>query len=461
VQQEADSLTNEYNFQIGDLLMATTYLSRTPSAGNRKKWTFSAWFKKSTSSASDMGIFTAGTSGNDEGTIKLYNYIDWIEYDSGTASVIGRLTTTQVLRDTSAWYHLVCVWDSANATAGDRMKMYLNGEEVTSFSTDTNPTLNYDSQINNGVLHNIGRQSWNSSGYFDGSMTHVHFCDGQAYQASDFGEYDANGVWKIKTSPSVTYGTNGFFILKDGNSVTDQSGNGNNFTVGGGTLTKTEDSPSNVFATLNPLTGNTFLTYQNGNTTCYSDGAGENRTAISTVGALSGKYYAEVKIVSIQDASQVGVVSAEGYAANGGNYADNILAIEDGLQYSNIGEVKNYNNNLLASGMGTFTTNDIIGIAMDLDNNKIYFHKNGTYINSGVPTSGATGTGAFSLVADKTYLFASAANYANGKFSWNFGNGYFGTTAVASAGTNASGNGIFEYDCPNGYTALSTKGLNL
>ena len=441
--------------------MATTYLSRTPSAGNRKKWTFSAWFKKSTSSASDMGIFTAGTSGNDEGTIKLYNYIDWIEYDSGTASVIGRLTTTQVLRDTSAWYHLVCVWDSANATAGDRMKMYLNGEEVTSFSTDTNPTLNYDSQINNGVLHNIGRQSWNSSGYFDGSMTHVHFCDGQAYQASDFGEYDANGVWKIKTSPSVTYGTNGFFILKDGNSVTDQSGNGNNFTVGGGTLTNTEDCPSNVFATLNPLTGNTFLTYQNGNTTCYSDGAGENRTAISTVGALSGKYYAEVKIVSIQDASQVGVVSAEGYAANGGNYADNILAIEDGLQYSNIGEVKNYNNNLLASGMGTFTTNDIIGIAMDLDNNKIYFHKNGTYINSGVPTSGATGTGAFSLVADKTYLFASAANYANGKFSWNFGNGYFGTTAVASAGTNASGNGIFEYDCPNGYTALSTKGLNL
>ena len=97
---------------------------------------------------------------------------------------------------------------------------------------------------------------------------------------------------------------------------------------------------------------------------------------------------------------------------------------------------------------------------MDLDNNKIYFHKNGTYINSGVPTSGATGTGAFSLVADKTYLFASAANYANGKFSWNFGNGYFGTTAVASAGTNASGNGIFEYDVPSGYTALCTKGLN-
>ena len=89
-----------------------------------------------------------------------------------------------------------------------------------------------------------------SAYYFDGSMSHIHFIDGTAYDATAFGEYDANGVWKIKTSPSVTYGTNGFFILKDGNSVTDQSGNSNNFTVGGGTLTNTEDNPSNVFATL-------------------------------------------------------------------------------------------------------------------------------------------------------------------------------------------------------------------
>jgi hypothetical protein len=89
--------------------------------------------------------------------------------------------------------------------------------------------------------------------YFEGSMSHIHFIDGTAYDATAFGEYDANGVWKIKTSPSVTYGTNGFFILKDGNSVTDQSGNSNNFTVAGGTLTNTEDNPANVFATLNPL----------------------------------------------------------------------------------------------------------------------------------------------------------------------------------------------------------------
>ena len=113
-----------------------------------------------------------------------------------------------------------------------------------------------------------GRNLGGNGNYFDGSISHFHFIDGTAYDATAFGEYDANGVWKIKTSPSVTYGTNGFFILKDGNSVTDQSGNSNNFTVGGGTLTKTEDSPSNVFATMNPLdnyyTGGTFT---NGNNT--------------------------------------------------------------------------------------------------------------------------------------------------------------------------------------------------
>ena len=440
--------------------MASTYLTRTTSSlGSATTSTLSVWVKRNGLSAEQKILFWGTGSTNFNFEFKSDDKLVTNSYNGGSQDMLYK--TTRVFRDTSAWYHLVLKIDTTQATGSDRIKLYVNGVQETVFDTSTVPAQNETLEINyfNNSQPYIG-QNGSGSHFFDGSMSHFHWIDGTAYDASAFGETDANGVWTIKTSPSVTYGTNGFFILKDGNSVTDQSGNGNNFTVGGGTLTNTEDNPSNVFATMNPLTGNTFLTYQNGNTTCYSDGAGENRTAISTVGALSGKYYAEVKIVSIADASQVGVVSAEGYAANGGNYADNILAIEDGLQYSNIGEVKNYNNNLLASGMGTFTTNDIIGIAMDLDNNKIYFHKNGTYINSGVPTSGATGTGAFSLVADKTYLFASAANYANGKFSWNFGNGYFGTTAVASAGTNASGNGIFEYDVPSGYTALCTKGLN-
>ena len=451
--------------------MASTYLDRTPSAGNRKKWTFSAWFKKSTSSASDMGIFTAGTSGNDEGTIKLYNYIDWIEYDSGTASVIGRLTTTQVLRDTSAWYHLVCVWDSANATAGDRMKMYLNGEEVTSFSTDTNPTLNYDSQINNGVLHNIGRQSWNSSGYFDGSMTHVHFCDGQAYQASDFGEYDANGVWKIKTSPSVTYGTNGFFILKDGNSVTDQSGNGNNFTVAGGTLTNTEDNPSNVFATANPndvmkqSSGILKPDFSNGNLTITKVGSGENVQTFGTIAVTSGKWYWETKASTLtgNGGHRVGVFFGDNKVHSGSYYygANAFYIHQNGKIYYN-GSTYTY--------MSSISQGDIVNIALDRTNGEIYLGKNGQWSDGAgnndqtfANAVGIASTLSVSMPNDTTYPFFDV--YDDGSSSTvmdiNFGNGYFGTTAVASAGTNASGIGIFEYDVPTGYTALSTKGLNL
>ena len=136
----------------------------------------------------------------------------------------------------------------------NRTKIYVNGNEVTSFITllhihhKTNRLFN----INNSQTIYVGAFN-TTQDFFNGSMSHYHFIDGTAYDATAFGEYDANGVWKIKTSPSVTYGTNGFFILKDGNSVTDQSGNSNNFTVAGGTLTNTEDNPSNVFATLNPL----------------------------------------------------------------------------------------------------------------------------------------------------------------------------------------------------------------
>ena len=154
------------------------------------------------------------------------------------------LILTQQLRDISAWYHLVVAYDSAQGTASNRVKIYLNGNQVTAFNTENYPSQNTNSFVNLQFPTQLGRTR-PSDHYFNGSMSHVHFIDGTAYDATAFGEYDANGVWTIKTSPSVTYGTNGFFILKDGNSVTDQSGNGNNFTVGGGTLTNTEDCPSN------------------------------------------------------------------------------------------------------------------------------------------------------------------------------------------------------------------------
>jgi hypothetical protein len=295
-----------------------------------------------------------------------------------------------------------------------------------------------------------------SNRFFNGSMSHLHWCDGYAYDASAFGSQDATtGEWKINTSPNVQYGTNGFFILKDGNSVTDQSPNTNNFTVAGGTLTKTEDNPSSVFATWNNLDPkSSSWNMQNGNTRLQGTGGDswETRRAISTIGASSGKYYAELKMTTAgndsfpfgvgYDVFELSYNSSMGSNSNFWGYyqpaGGRIYGEATSLQFS------------LGGGTG-----DIIGIALDIDNLTLQFYKNGS-------TMGSQITG---LPSGKTWFFSSSAYGNTNTFDCNFGNGYFGTTAVSSNsgnGYSATGNlGIFQYQPPTGYTALCTKGLNL
>jgi hypothetical protein len=333
--------------------------------------------------------------------------------------------------------------------------MYYNGELQTVFLTNTYQSQNSSNRLNTAVEHEIGAR--NSSSYFDGSMSHIHFIDGTAYDASAFGETDATtGEWKINTSPSVTYGNNGFFILKDGNSVTDQSGNGNNFTVAGGTLTDTLDCPDNVFATLNPLDNIASSTFSEGNNTVTTVNS-NSACNTSTLGAISGKYYWEVKMTageSNQESYIIGLVNA---SPNVSGYDGSIMALGFGLRGNgNINGIYGQ-----TTGWNTFAVNDIINIAVDFDNGKAYFGTNGSWGNSSNPSTGTNGY-SFTVGSEFWRMAVNCRETSkDGVFKCNFGNGYFGTTAVSSAGTNASDNGIFEYDVPTGYTALSTKGLNL
>ena len=433
-----------------------TYLTRTPaSAGNRKTFTISAWFKKNPlvvqnimySNVSQESVYQFTSTGQ----------INYYEYSGGYTS---RLLTNALLRDSSAWYHIVLAVDTTQATSSNRLKMYVNGEQVTSFSAATYPSQNFESyNINNNSLQTIGANNGNDG--FSGSMSHFNFIDGTAYDASAFGSTDATtGEWKINTSPSVTYGTNGFFILKDGNSVTDQSGNSNNFTVAGGTLTNTEDCPDNVFATLNPL--NAFYTndtFSNGNNTVVTGSSTTGSKATFVIN--TGKFYWEVKVISKTagiDEYLVGIVGSESVATN--NF---VGQGSDGYGYYGASGAM-YNNAASSSYGASYTAGDILGVALDCTNSKLYISKNGAYQASGNPTAGS---GGLTIVAPSAtglggyYPSATLWNTNSATFSYNFGNGTFGTTAVASAGTNASSNGVFEYDVPTGYTALSTKGLNL
>ncbi len=452
--------------------MASTYLTRTPSSNSasRTAITLSGWFKRSELNDIET-IFQVGAgSGYINWTFNTANQIDFaIQNNNYTSSpptgFKERKITNRVCRDTSAWYHIVIAVNTTEGTATDRLKIWVNGVQETSWTHETNNTnQNQALPIYVGSTSdpfNIGRQN-NGTYFYGGLVSHLHYIDGTAYDATAFGEYDANGVWKIKTSPSVTYGTNGFFILKDGNSVTDQSGNGNNFTVGGGTLTKTEDSPSNVFATFNNL-ANPNGNFSNGNNTINTSSPARG-LSISSLGMSSGKYYCEFKSTTNLDSDGYGIIADPNPTATDQELGHTQYGY---AYYSFNGYIRNNDGYTVTSGFNTFGQNDIIGVAVDLDNNKLYFSKNGTWQNSGDPTSGSTGTGAISITAASStssgfYHFACSDFSSNtAEYQVNFGNGYFGTTAVSSAGTNASGNGIFEFDVPTGFTALSTKGLNL
>ena len=453
--------------------MANTKLSFTPSQdGTRTKYTFSFWIKRSGLSSGQSPIVSSDLSNSNNTYSMIYFVNDVLAFYSTDNGQTLYFLTNQKFRDVNGWYHIVVAYDSPQATSSNRVKMYVNGEQITSWDTASYPSQNADNTwFNRAYEMVIGTRSYDNNTYFDGVMSHFHFCDGYAYSASDFGSTDATtGEWKINTSPNVNYGTNGFFILKDGNSVTDQSGNSHNWTVNAGTLTKTEDNPSNVFATLNSLNIPTSNapTFENGNTASTTSSSGSGKFGgSSTLGMTSGKWYCEARAKIPGSSRNVfGLSGAVSLVARNNNSflsdTDNSIG-----WYSADGTVA-YNNSSQYTA-SSYANDDILMIAVDMDNLKVYLGKNGTWQNSGVPTSGSTGTGAITIAAasschDGAYFFCfsdDTSTSAVAKFEYNFGNGYFGTTAVSSAGTNASGIGIFEYDVPAGYTALCTKGLNL
>ena len=417
--------------------MASTYLKRTNGTPtNDKIGTISVWFKRS-KLGSDQRIHMNFADSSNYGYMKLHgdNYFHVVGVSSGSEST--HVKTNRLFRDTNAWYHLVVAIDTTQATASDRTKFYINGVQETSLAQSDYPSQNLAHPLliaSGSNYHTVGSAE-NGTVSFDGSMSHFHKCDGTALAPTVFGSTDSTtGEWKINTSPSFTVGNTGYTILKDGNTITDQSSNSNDFTLGGGTLTKTEDCPSNVFPTINPLTySTTKWNIINGNLKTNGLASGESaawRSVYGTLGASSGKYYFEMKVTktaSDPNNFRVGIVDAEQMKYAG----DNASFINESRGYGYQGT----NGNVVNGGANTsygnsYTANDIIGCAFDLDNHKIYFSKNGTWQNSGDPTSGATGTGsALNLATGYTYLPAVSHYYDDDRIEFNFGNGYFGTSS--------------------------------
>ena len=451
--------------------MASTKLTRTNGTStNLKKWTWSAWIKRGIIGTQET---FAVSRYDDSNYSRIRTDPDVLQFEDRFSSVTRTdIKSNEKFRDPNAWMHVVVRIDYTQSSAADRARMYVNGTEVT-YATTTRQSQDGNSYFNESVPHALGH--YNDNNYFHGCMSHVHFTDGYSYAPTEFGETDSTtGQWKIKTSPSVTYGNNGYFVLKDGNGVTDQSGNSNNFTVGSGTLTQTEDNPSNNFAKFNPLfrhgqtTSDSKDFFENAHTTFYTPDSNNARKGffVSSLGMSSGKYYCEMKIKAGARLF-VGICNMNVLKSTSVPYD---LTNQSFIGYYPLdGNVKYDSDSTYATSVTT-PENNILGFALDMDNSHWYIHKNGTYINSGDPTSGSTGTGSIigNITSGSSYfnhgeMFFMAADFSTtgyARVEYNFGNGFFGTTAITSEGTNASGIGKFEYDVPTGYTALSTKGLN-
>ena len=451
--------------------MATTYLTDTQGTPtNNLKWTWSSWIKRgelATEGHSAVeNIFTTYVDASNLFYIRFEDTDEIYIRNIASVGTGGKLITNRVFRDPSAWYHVVVVYDSANASAGDRMRLYVNGVEETSFSLDTNPdssqvcTMNADTRV-----VELGRRSDEVTN-FTGILAHTHFCDGQAYAASDFGETDAtSGIWIPITGPSVTYGNNGFFLKYAAGALgTDSSGESNDFVVSG-TMTNTKDTPDNNFCTINPLDDYyQESTYSNGNTKVVTEsGSAVYAFNTATMGVSTGKWYWEVKYTN----STAGGAFMYGVAAEMATSASTEL----GQTANQIGLLNNdttrTNDTATAFGDGDYTTGDIMMCALDMTNSRIFFGKNGVWMtpsagSGGDPTDG-TGNVALPTAVASTpmgvYLpaFGPYVN-ASQTYEVNFGNGYFGTTLD---GTNAddAGIGLFKYDVPAGYYALCTNNL--
>jgi len=453
-------VANSCRFNSG----SSDYLNRTFSTGNRRTFTYSGWCKRPPEE--ETAFLTVGS-----GTTRSYIFITSSKLtvqNEVSSSVTTNLQTNAVYRDSSAWMHIVVAVDTTQGTEANRIKIYVNGEQITSFGTSNYPSQNEDFSFNNNIVHEIGRTPWNNGNLYDGYFCEIVWIDGLQLTPTSFGETDSvTNNWVPKDVSGLTFGTNGFYLdFKDSSALgNDVSGNNNDWTVNNLTsIDQSIDTCTNNFATLNPLATNTNTGSSN-----FSEGSLEldrpGSTSswvgcINTMGVTQGKWYAEYKVIDAgdpQNGVMIGVTNVDlSNFQNAGN--DLSQSGEFGINYYAGGTIANNGSNI-----ATYTAmsdGDIVMIALDIDNGKIYWGRNGTWENSGVPTSGSTGTGAQNLsviTTGDTYCFHLCCR-EDGNVQANYGSPPY---AISSGNVDSSGMGNFEYAVPEGYYSLCTRNLNL
>ena len=462
------AITHSAQFYSNTVLKRTNVSTST----NQKTGAFSTWIKKCNIDGTGGGIISGWAGSSSNATIIYFDSdhrLCFYEVQSGSTAAF--LRTPNIFKDPSAWYHIAYLIDTTQATAADRVKCYVNGTQITSFHSGgtTQPAQDLTLKIfAESTSLDLGQDTSGSPHHLNGYLCETVFIDGTAKVITDFGEFDSDSpsIWKPVSVAGLSgdKGANGFYLdYKDSATLGNCAYGGTDFTNYNLTATdQATDTPVNNFCTMNPLTNGSYITLTEGNLLVTGNSGTDQASIYGTLSANSGKWYAEAKItVGGTDSYPLVCISHiddEQYGSrnNGGNDDPGRHNTASGCYRAN-GDKRS--NNVTTSSWGnTFDDDDIISIAIDCDNGATYVAKNGTWENSGDPTSGASKTGALVTwtPANEDMSTFSDSQYNSSSSNWNFGSP---TYANSSDAADANGYGAFEYAPPTGYFALCTKNL--
>ena len=427
---------NSCRFNAG----SSDFLNRTfGTPTNNKKYTYSTWVKRLDSEYNVL--FNAGSSRD---CLRFRGDNDRLHFFTGEATSAG-LATNRVFRDPSAFYHIVLAVDTTQGTDTNRVKIYVNGVQETSFAVTNYPAQNYTNVINSAVVHRIAHASNSYDEYFAGYMAETVFIDGTQLAPTSFGQFNGDsGVWQPIDVSGLTFGNNGFYLdFEDSSALGNDAAGSNNWTTNNLTaIDQTTDSPTNNFATLNSIdNGYGTILFTEGNTRGEGSGSGW-KPARGSMGVSSGKWYWEMNMTG---SNQMGV-SNETIDMDNDNSQD-LVGVT--VFYNASGGVIRTDGSQVGGTTATFAADgsDIAGYALDMDNKKLSIYKNGSII--------VTNTALSTSITD----FALPFFCVNGGGTWsvNFGNP---SVALSSAVADGNGYGAFEYEPPSGYLALCTANLS-
>ena len=449
------------------------WLSKTGTTGNRRTWTYSTWIKR-TEIGNDCVIFSARNAGSNAGYFGM-------EFRAGDTFHLETYYTTlrytdRLFRDTSAWYHIVVVCDSTQSTASNRLKLYVNGVEETSFSSgNNNMDQNFEFAINNNIEHRVGN-SYYSGRRFNGYIAETHLVDGTSLLPTDFGEFDDDsGIWKPKEYTG-NYGNNGFYLdFKDSSNMGNDANGGTDFTENNiAAADQATDTPTNNFCTIStpfePLVGGPPTITEGA--TIMTAGSSGQQDSYGTMALFKGKWYFEFSVLNVGGLAIAnmfgGVVKVNRLLQSSYNNAANGHHSHDGGWGGGVNAVGVHS----GSGSGFSAVSGsavdvVVGVAVDMDNGKIWWASGGTYASS----SGTVSNPATATLPQFTNLltqypgepvvpaFNHYVHQATTQGAFNFGNPF--DHAFTDIGTNsdANGYGSFAYTPPSGYYAICSKNL--